>query len=127
MLLFSETRHTFLEAGLEPMTGIFHTARRYRDSFAYDEMEAVRSDVDYWLLEFIQKNKFSKKYFTIMPEGNLWLSLLLTPRLVETIPLWEERINPVVEKIKRMIKRSDPEKGSENKGEKVFFVRKDEV
>jgi len=49
-------------------------------------MEAVRPDFDYWFLNFIKKNKFSKKYFTVMPEGNIRLNLQLTPRLVNMIP-----------------------------------------
>ena len=40
-----------------------------------------------------------------MPEGNIRLSLYLTPKLIETIPLWEEKITPIVEKIKRMMKK----------------------
>ena len=86
------------------MVGIFHVDNQYCDSFGYDVMEGVRSDVDEWLLDFIQKNKFKKKYFTVMPEGNIRLSLQIIPRMVETIPLGEERIVPVVDKIKRMIR-----------------------
>jgi hypothetical protein len=68
-------------------------------------MEAVRSDVDFWLLDFIRKYKFPKEYFTVMPEGNIRLSLNLTPKLIETVPLWEEKISSAVEKIKRMMKK----------------------
>ena len=40
------------------MAGDFHTDNQYRDSFDYDVMEAVRPDVDAWLLEFVQNCKF---------------------------------------------------------------------
>jgi CRISPR-associated protein Cas1 len=52
-LLYAETRLALLKAGLDPTAGIFHADDLYRDSFAYDVMEAVRSDVDIWLLEFV--------------------------------------------------------------------------
>ena len=43
--------------------GVFHTDNLYRDAFAYDVMEAVRSDVDEWLLDFVENHVFSKKEF----------------------------------------------------------------
>jgi CRISPR/Cas system-associated endonuclease Cas1 len=94
-----------LKAGLDPSAGILHMDDPDRYSFVLDVMDAVRSEVDFWLLEFIQKNKLPKKYFTVMPGGNIRLSLLLTPKFIETIPLLEEKVVPVVEKIKRMTKK----------------------
>jgi len=48
------------------MAGVIHADYPYRDSFAYDVMEAVRSDVDAWLLEFMQNHIFSVKDFKEM-------------------------------------------------------------
>jgi CRISPR-associated protein Cas1 len=103
-LLYTQSRNAILKADLDPTAGIMHADNIYRDSFAYDVMELVRPDVDFWLLNFINKNKFPKKYFTVMPEGNIRLSLQITPHLVDTIPLWEEKIVPVVDNIRRMIR-----------------------
>jgi CRISPR-associated protein Cas1 len=62
-LLFSEIHLALLKAGLDPMVGIFH-ADQYRDSFVYNVMESVRSDVDARLLSFINDHIFWEKNFT---------------------------------------------------------------
>ena len=100
----TQPRIAILKADLDPTAGILHSDNIYRDSFAYDVMEAIRPEVDFWFLNFIKRNKFPKKYFTIMPEVNIRLSFHITPRLIETIPLGEKRILPVVEQVRRMIR-----------------------
>ena len=104
-LLYTQTRIGLLKAGFDPSAGILHKDDVYRESFIYDIMEAVRPEVDDWLLNFIQNNRLPKKYFTVMPAGYIRLSLYLTPQLIETVPLWEKGIEPVINRIKTILKR----------------------
>ena len=51
----------YLLSTLGDMAGIFHARNQYRGSFADDVMDAVRSDVDEWLLDFTKTRLFSRK------------------------------------------------------------------
>jgi len=61
--LFAETRFGLLRACFDPMACVIHADNQYRDSFAYDVMEAVRPNVDVWVVEFVQGHKFTIKDF----------------------------------------------------------------
>jgi hypothetical protein len=66
-------------------------------------MEAVRLDVDAWLLELIQNHIFSVKDFYKKRGGGIRLTLKITPTLAETILLWSEYIDPVIEHVKSIL------------------------
>jgi CRISPR/Cas system-associated endonuclease Cas1 len=85
------------------MAGIIHSDNQYRDSFAYDVMEPVRPSVDEWLLEFFKNHLFSKKEFYENGDGGVRLTLKLTPILAETLPMWTEKIEPVIQKVKLLL------------------------
>jgi CRISPR/Cas system-associated endonuclease Cas1 len=102
-LLYDGTRLGLLRAGFDPMAGVCHTDNQYRDSFVYDFMEAVRPDVDGWLLEFVQNHKFTVKDFYEKRDGGIRLTLKITPILAETVPLWSEKIESVIEQVKAII------------------------
>ena len=106
-LLFVETRPGLLRAGFDPMAGIIHADNQYRDSFAYDVMDAIRLDVDAWLMEFVQNHKFTIKDFYETRDGGVRLTLKLTPFLVETLPLWTEKIEPVINSVMQLLSYSD--------------------
>jgi hypothetical protein len=63
-------------------------------------MEAIRSDVDAWLLDFVINRVFSMKDFYEKKDGGIRLSLKITPILAETIPLWTKEIETVIEQVK---------------------------
>ena len=63
-------------------------------------MEPVRPYVVEWLLDFINHYTFSKKDFYETKDGGIRLTLRLTPFLAETLPLWAEKIEPVIEQVK---------------------------
>ena len=52
-ILETEARLALLAVGCDPGVGIQHADQRSRDSMACDVMEAVRPDVDVWLLQFL--------------------------------------------------------------------------
>ncbi|OGO66539.1 MAG: hypothetical protein A2030_01555 [Chloroflexi bacterium RBG_19FT_COMBO_50_10] len=66
-------------------------------------MEPVRPYVDEWLLDFINNHAFSKKDFYETRDGGVRLTLRLTPFLAETLPLWVEKIEPVIEQVKTIL------------------------
>lgn len=81
------------------MAGIVHADNQYRDSFAYDVMEAVRPEVDNWLLEHIQHHEFTKKDFYEKRVSGIRLRMKITPILTETIPIWSEYIESVINNV----------------------------
>jgi len=92
------------------MAGIFHTDNQYRDSFVYDVMEAVRPDVDAWLLDFVQNHNFSVKDFYENRDGGIRLTLKITPILAETVSLWSEKIESVIEQVEGiLLKNQNPD------------------
>jgi hypothetical protein len=61
-------------------------------------MEAIRSEVDNWLLVFIRNHVFSSKDFYEKRDGGSRLAIELTPLLVKIIPLWTNKLEPLIEK-----------------------------
>ena len=109
-LLFAETRLGLLKAGFDPMAGVVHADHPYRDSFVYDVMEAVRPDVDMWLLDFVQNHDFSVKDFYEKRDGGIRLTLKITPILAETVSLWSEKIEAVIEQVEGiLLKNKSPD------------------
>jgi hypothetical protein len=66
-------------------------------------MEPVRPCVDEWLLDFTRTHVFSKKDFYETRDGGVRLTLKLTPFLAETLPLWANKIEPVIEAVKNIL------------------------
>jgi hypothetical protein len=106
-LLEAETRVACLTVGLDPCIGIMHVDRLYRDSMACDLMEAVRPHVDLWLLNLLKERRFSKSDFYETPSGQVRLTKHLSHELVQTMPLWNKLIFPIVKEISTDLRR-DP-------------------
>jgi len=66
-------------------------------------MEAIRPDAVAWLLEFVQNHIFTVKDFYGKRDGGVRLTLKLTPFLAETIQLWANKIEPVIEQVKEIL------------------------
>ena len=105
-LLFAETRLGLLRAGFDPMAGVVHADNQYRDSFVYDVMEAVKPDVDAWLFGFVQNHLFSMKDFYEKRDGGIRLTLKITPILAETISLFSEKIESIIEQVEGILLKS---------------------
>jgi len=85
------------------MAGVAHADYPYRDTFVYYVMEAVRLDVDAWLLEFVQNHKFSVKDFYEKRDGGIRLTLKITPILAEIVTLWSVKIESVIKRVKAIL------------------------
>jgi CRISPR/Cas system-associated endonuclease Cas1 len=91
------------KAAFKPTDATFHTDDLHRDSFVYDVMEATRSDVDMWLLDFIRGHKFSARDFYVKKDGGTRLTLKITPTLAETVPIWAKKVEPVIANITKIV------------------------
>ena len=102
-LLEAETRFARLAWGLDPGLGIFHADQKARDSLALDLMEAVRPQVDAYLLDLLEARTFSVRDFAETRKGVCRVLAPLTHTLAETTAQWGRAIAPVVEGIARLL------------------------
>lgn len=85
--------------GMEPGLSLYHSSRRWRDSFSDDLMEPVRPLVDRWVLQLLQERTFSKADFFETPEGVVRVMPPLAEKLSDTAARWREAVAPVVEDV----------------------------
>ena len=102
-LLEGETTLASIAAGLDPGLGTLHTDKRMRASMSLDLMEAVRPDVDAYLLDLIEGHVFRKGDFTETRTGVCRVNPPLTHHLAETLNLWYDLVAPVVETTIRIL------------------------
>jgi len=102
-LLEAEARVACLAVGLDPGIGILHADQPARDSLALDIMEAVRPQVDAYLLELLRKRTFRMTDFFENRQGVCRVLPPLTHALAETAPFWAKRVAPVAERVVRML------------------------
>ena len=96
-LLEAEARLASLAVGLDPGLGVLHTDRRARDSLALDVMEAVRPDVDEFVLELLEQRTFRRSDFFETRQGVCRILPPLSHELAQTTTAWATRLGPVVE------------------------------
>ncbi len=96
-LLEAEARIACLAVGLDPGIGILHTDQRDRDSLALDLMEAIRPDIDAYILELIGSRTFSADDFHETRRGACRILQPLTHELAATLLTWAQRLGPVAE------------------------------
>lgn len=104
-LLESEARLACLTIGLDPALSIVHADDRGRDSLPLDLMEAVRPDVDRYLLDLIRSRVFRVSDFYETRRGNCRILAPLTHELAETLPTWRNLIGPVTEQVAKLLTR----------------------
>ena len=102
-LLEAETRFACLACGLDPGLGVFHADQKSRDSLVLDLMEAVRPQVDAYLLDLLAARTFSAKDFVETRKGVCRVLAPLTHTLAETTSQWARAIAPMVENVAAML------------------------
>ncbi|MEX0983921.1 MAG: CRISPR-associated endonuclease Cas1 [Actinomycetota bacterium] len=84
-----EAKIALLTHGLDPGLGWFHRDTPYRDSAALDLLEAIRPDVDQFVLELLGTRTFSRRDFRERPNGCVRLAPSLARMLAEaSLPTW---------------------------------------
>jgi CRISPR-associated endonuclease Cas1 len=96
-LLESECRLAAAALGLDPGLGVLHLDTLARDSLACDLMEAIRPQVDAYLLDSITRGVLKREWFAERSNGNCRLASSLAIQLSETAPMWERAIAPIAE------------------------------
>lgn len=96
-LLESESRLAAAALGLDPGIGVLHVDTPNRDSLACDLMEAVRPQVDGFLLDWITREPLKREWFFEQRDGNCRLMASLATRLSDTAPTWARAVAPIAE------------------------------
>ncbi len=96
-LLESESRLAAATLGLDPGIGVLHVDTPARDSLACDLMEAVRPQIDGFLIDWVTRETLKREWFFEQRDGNCRLMSSLAIRLSETSPTWGRAVAPVAE------------------------------
>ena len=96
-ILESESRLAAAALGLDPGLGVLHTDTTARDSLGCDIMEAIRPQIDRYVLSWILSQPLRREWFFEERNGNCRLMASLTARLSETAPTWARAVAPVAE------------------------------
>ena len=96
-VLESESRLAAAALGLDPGIGVLHVDAPARDSLACDLMEAVRPQVDAFLLDWITREPLKREWFLERRDGNCRLMAQLAIKLSVTAPTWGRAVAPMAE------------------------------
>ncbi len=102
-ILECEARIACAAVGLDPGLGMLHADLKARDSLALDVMEAVRPQVDAFMLNLLRSRTFAARDFFETREGGCRLMPPLAKLLAETVPQWAAALAPVVERVARVL------------------------
>ncbi len=102
-VLESEARLAAAALGLDPGLGFIHVDTPARDSLACDLMEAVRPQVDGYVLDWIRQQPLKREWFFEQRDGNCRLMALFAVRLTDTLPIWRRAVGPVAEWVARTL------------------------
>src|SRR2546427_4184171 len=102
-LLEAESRFAAATLGLDPGLGVLHVDTPARDSLACDLMEAIRPQVDAYVLDWILSQPLRREWFFEQRDGNCRLMASFAIRLTETAGVWARAIGPVAEWIARQL------------------------
>ncbi len=95
----AEARIAALTLGLDPGIGMMHADQRGRDSLACDLMEAIRPQVDAFVLDMLTTRTFRARDFFENRQGVCRILPPLTQMLAETAPRWTAAIAPIAERV----------------------------
>jgi CRISPR-associated endonuclease Cas1 len=107
-ILESESSLALTALGLDPGIGVLHFDSRSRDSFACDLMEAVRPQVDAYVLDWVVRQPLRREWFFEQRDGNCRLMAKLAVQLSETAEMWKGAVAPVAEWVCRALSSSLP-------------------
>jgi CRISPR-associated endonuclease Cas1 len=96
-ILESESRLAAAALGLDPGIGVLHVDAAARDSLACDLMEAVRPQIDGFVVDWMTRETLKREWFFEQRDGNCRLMSSLAVRLSETAPTWGRAVSPIAE------------------------------
>jgi CRISPR-associated endonuclease Cas1 len=107
-LLEAEARLACQVVGLDPALAIVHADTRGRDSLPLDLMEAVRPNVDRYLLALLRDRVFRAGDFYETQRGNVRLLAPLTHELAATLAAWRQLVAPLAEQVASLLLQRAP-------------------
>ena len=102
-ILESEARIAAVAVGLDPHLGVLHADTDSRPSLACDLMEAVRTHVDEYVLNWITRQTLRREWFFEERDGNCRLMAGFAARLAEAAPGLASAVVPIAEKVARAL------------------------
>ena len=96
-VLQSESRLAVCALGLDSVLGVLHVDSPARDALSCDVMEAVRPDVDDFLLHWTTRETLKREWFVEQRDGNCRLLTELAIKLSETARTWGRAVAPIAE------------------------------
>lgn len=96
-LLEAECRLACAALGLDPEMGMLHADTPNRDSLACDLMEAIRPDVDTYVLNWIGRQPLKRGWFFEERNANCRLMSDIARQLAETTSIWARFVAPLAE------------------------------
>jgi CRISPR-associated endonuclease Cas1 len=102
-VLESESRLALAALGLDPGIGVMHVDSLSRDSLACDLMEAVRPQVDSYLLDWITREPLRREWFFEQRDGNCRLMGSFAVGLSQTASTWGRAVAPLAEWVSRTL------------------------
>jgi CRISPR-associated endonuclease Cas1 len=102
-LLESEARLGAAALGLDPGLGVLHADTPARDSLACDLMEAIRPQVDAYVLDWVLSRPLRREWFFEQRDGNCRLMASFAIRLTETAQVWARAMGPIAEWVARQL------------------------
>jgi CRISPR-associated endonuclease Cas1 len=113
-LLESEARLGAAALGMDPGLGVLHVDTPARDSLACDLMEAVRPQVDAYVLDWVLSQPLRREWFFEQRDGNCRLMASFAIRLTETAQVWSRAVGPVAEMVARHLWSTTQKRTSSN-------------
>jgi CRISPR-associated endonuclease Cas1 len=102
-VLESESRLALAALGLDPAIGFLHVDTPGRDSLACDLMEAIRPEIDSFLISWIHREPLRRNWFFEESDGNCRLMGTFAVRLSETSSTWARAVAPIAEWVARKL------------------------
>lgn len=102
-LLEAESVTACRVVGLDPGLGFVHSDSLNKPSLALDIMEAVRPQVESYVLDLMERRTFRKLDFIEGPDGHVRILAPLTHELAETISRWRRAVAPIVERVAQVL------------------------
>ena len=104
-ILESEARIAAVAVGLDPHLGMLHADTDSRPSLACDLMEAVRTRVDEYVLNWIGRQTLRREWFFEERDGNCRLMAGFAARLAEAAPGLASAVVPVAQSVAKALTR----------------------
>jgi hypothetical protein len=106
-ILESEARIAAVAVGLDPTLGMLHSDTDSRPSLACDLMEAVRTHVDEYVLNWITLQTLRREWFFEERDGNCRLMAGFAERLAEAAPGFASAVTPIAESVVKALTRKN--------------------